>query len=93
MHPDIKKFWEEAGYSVETDVMMPHDDFPYILFWFLLDENDQQVKCVGQSQTYERDNEAYKQLEEDPPCTIYLLDENKYTEEEMLRIVKLKAFL
>jgi hypothetical protein len=93
MHPDIKKFWEDAGYTVETDVMLPCCDIPYYLFWFILDKNGNQLRCVGQSNPYDRDSEAYEQLKEDPPCTVYFLYENRYTEQEMLRIIKLKDFL
>lgn len=92
MHSKIKKFWEDAEYYIETDVMLPGDDMPFILFWFLM-KDGKPIKCVGQSDPYDRSSEAYKQLAEDPPCTVYFLDAGEYSEEEMLRIIKLTAFL
>jgi len=91
MHPEIEKFWTHSGYYVETDIMMPCEH-PYILFWFVM-KADKQLWCIGQSNSYDRKSEAYEQLKEDPPCTIYYFNEKQYTEEEMLRIIKLKVFL
>lgn len=87
----MKKFWNESGYEVETDIMLPYDNIPFRLFWFLV-KDDKQVRCVGQSDPYDRDSEAYKQLKENPPCTVYFFKEEKYTEQEILRIIKQKAF-
>jgi hypothetical protein len=91
MHPEIKQFWTHSGYYVETDVMLPCCDIPYYLFWFLM-KDDQQIRCVGQSAPYDRDSEAYKQLQGDPPCVDYYFDGKYYTEQEMLRIIRQKAF-
>jgi len=92
MHPEIEKFWTHSGYYVETDVMLPCDDIPYILFWFLV-KDERQVRCVGRSDPYDIWSEAYKQLKENPPCTVYYFNEEKYTEQKMLKIIKQKAFL
>jgi hypothetical protein len=92
MHPEIEKFWTHSGYYVETDVMLPCCDDPFILFWFLMKDN-QQLWCVGKSDSFDRNSEAYKQMKENPLCTVYYFYEEQYTEPEMLRIIKLKAFL
>lgn len=95
MHPEVIKFWTHSEYYVETDVILPCDDMPYILFWFLM-KNDKQIKCVGQSDPYDRNSEAYEQLrllKEKPSCTIYFFDQEKYSEAEMLKLIKLKGFL
>ena len=92
MHPEIKKYWENAGYEINTDVFMPGEGIPYILFWFLMN-GDRQLKCIGQSDTFHRNSEAYNQLIEDPPCTNYYFNNRLYSEEKMLRIIRLKAFV
>jgi hypothetical protein len=92
MHPEIEKFWTHSGYYIETDILLPGDGIPYYLLWFLM-KDDRQLKCVGQSEPYDRKSEAYKQLIGNPPCTIYFFDEKGYTEDEMLHLIKMKAFL
>jgi hypothetical protein len=92
MHPEIEKFWTHSGCYIETDIMLPCDDIPYRLFWFLM-KNYKQIRCVGQSDTYDRNSEDYKQLKENPPCIVYFLYGKEYTEREMLKIIKLKVFL
>ena len=91
MNSEIEKFWTHSGYYVETDVMLPCCDEPYILFWFLM-KDERQLHCVGQSEPYDRNSKEFKDLKEKPPCTRYFLEGKEYSEEEMLRLIRQKAF-
>lgn len=91
MNTEIEKFWIHSGYYIETDVLSAAD-MPYILFWFLM-KNERRIRCVARSDAYDRNSEAYKQLKENPPCTVYFFGKNKYSETEMLKIVKMKTFI
>jgi hypothetical protein len=66
MHPDIKKFWEDAGYD--------------IFGWYAL--NNSQILVVAG-----RDDILIER------ATMYYFNGNTYAEQEMLNLIKLKAFL
>ena len=55
-------------------------------------KDDQQIRCVGQSAPYDRDSEAYKQLQGDPPCVDYYFD-GKYFKFATSAIFSLSVFL
>jgi hypothetical protein len=69
MHPEIRKFWEDAGYKI---VKNGNGDY-------LIMVNRYSVKTI-----YVQSGEL---------DSYYIHDQNIYTEEEMLRIIRLKSFL
>jgi len=87
MHPKIKKFWEDTGYEVDTDVLVGPGsaDSPWRLYWFLM-KDEKQLRLIGMSDI-QRGGKVR------PPCTTYFINDREYTEEEALRIIKLKVFL
>jgi hypothetical protein len=82
MHPEVKKFWEDAGYTVVVDILQ--DDL-WKFYWVVV-KNGLQVKFVGIS-------DVHPPGTKDAPCTIYILNAKEYSEEEMLRMIKLKVLL
>lgn len=80
IHPDIRAFWEYGGYTVKPrfPTAMMMEDYT-AMFW-------DQVKDKVIKQTV-----AFTSRDGSP--TVYYLDGEQYVEAEMLRIIKLKAFL
>jgi len=104
MHPEIKKFWEDTGYGIDTDILIGPGSAvdPWRVYWFLVENgpepwDQKQIRCVGMSDLIPgRSSEAHQQWVKDgqlAPCTIHILNDIEYTEEQMLRIIRLKAFL
>jgi hypothetical protein len=86
MHPEIEKFWEDTGYTIVIDILQgtyPHDLWRF--YWVLL-KDEWEVGYAGIS-------EDVPQGTKQAPCTTHFLHDKKYTEEEMLKIIRLKAFL
>jgi hypothetical protein len=88
MHAEIKKFWEDSGYAVETDVLLDDGEGPWRLFWFI--KGEKEIRCVGMSDFLPR---GLKVSDPKPQCTAHIFDGETYSEEEMLRIIGLKAFV
>jgi hypothetical protein len=82
MHPDIQKFWEEIG-EVDLTLSAP------IVYWVVQMRHD--GKLFQQFVIAEEWNGGPQDGPEQP--TKYRYDEEWYSEEEMLRLIKIKAFL
>lgn len=81
MHPEIKKFWKDAGYSIESEP------------GYITDPGGNRIQ-LGTITAYKKTDLkfAVSKIE-----TIAFGDQHRfngewYSEEEMLRIIKLKAF-
>jgi hypothetical protein len=83
MHPEIKKFWEKSENKVIIDILQ--DDL-WTFYWVLIDDLGRQIRFVGQSAP---------QLPgtKEASCTIYFFESKSVTEQIMLKIIKLTAFL
>lgn len=83
MHPEIKKFWETAGYEIKVhvlqgemfgqDIQMSND------LWYA--HKEEEKICVADSH---KNNERR---------TYYYYERNVYFEAGMLRLIRLKALL
>jgi hypothetical protein len=79
MHKDIKQFWQSVGYKLETTPKDADGDTLKVGWWIY--RPDTGYTLVGVE--WRSGEKAY-----------YLLGSNaRYTEEQMLRLIKLKAFL
>lgn len=86
MHPEIKKFWESKGYKIVVDILEgTYPDDLWRFYWVLV-KDGRQVEFAGVSNDQ-------PQGTKDAPCTTYLLNHKEFSEKEMLRIIKQKAFL
>lgn len=81
MHPNIKKFWEDAGYEVICLRPAIEDDYT---FWTAMKDGKQSF-YVARISNNDLVADSYR-LPDEISCNIF-------SEEEMLRIIKLKAFL
>jgi hypothetical protein len=88
MHTDIEKFCTDLGYDVITDVVvgLASAGKPWRLYWFVK-KDGKLLNLMGMS-----DLQSPDQMKT-PKCAIYTLNNKDYTEEEMLKIIKLKAFI
>lgn len=82
MHPEIEKFWKDLGYYIIIDVLQ--SDL-WRFYWVLM-KNERQIKFAGVS-------DDVPQGTKKAPCTRHFIDDKEYSEEEMLKIIGLKAFL
>jgi hypothetical protein len=82
MHPEIEKFWVRLGYSIIIDIL--EDDL--WKFYYVLMKNGIEVGFAGVS-------DPQSPGTKNAFCTIYFMDGQHHSEQEMLRIIKLKAFL
>lgn len=92
IHPEIEKFYTHSGYYVDTDVFLLPVGSPWRLAWFLM-KGDVQVRLIGQSDLMLGWGESNQQRPNPIKCTIYLWEGKEYTEEEMLRLIRQKAFI
>jgi hypothetical protein len=87
INANIKSFWEKAGYEVHP-ILDQNGEYPPSCSWRIFKytlRNDGTRDCTIMIQiaiTYDGDRE-----------TVYRVDWNFYSEAQMLRIIKLKAFL
>jgi len=80
MHPDIKKFWEDAGYKVSELTLAPTGNLlDAKTYWYISKWN---VLPHVQAITLRNGTNLY-----------YLGGEEKVSEEVALRMVRLKSFL
>jgi prepilin-type processing-associated H-X9-DG protein len=83
MHPDIQKFWEDAGYKIdsilfdETHLIMGGVDA--LIYWTV----HRLIGDIGNVVAATLGNGV----------NVYWMDGHKYTENEMLKLIKLKCFL
>ena len=81
MHPEIEAFWEKLGYNIST--------FSYNFdgnYTFYIDANRCSFPTKGNSL-------MRLQVKDGKRNKVYLFDGLEYSEEEMLKIVKLTAFV
>ncbi len=86
MHPEIEKFWKDSGYTIVIDVLQGTYPCDLWRFYWVLLKNELEAGYAGIS-------EDVPQGTWQAPCTTYFLHDNKYTEEVMLKIIRLKALL
>jgi len=98
MHPEIKKFWKDSGYIIVVDWALGCG--PSGMYcrchWVLVKNEMEMFQDRGMSELQPMEfNASGRAIEPKdlPPCTAYLFHGETYTEEQMLRIIKLKAFL
>jgi hypothetical protein len=78
LHPDIRKFWEDQGCTLHQHIFFePSLDSDAKIWWMI--EKDHTLTALIAITLRNGTN-------------LYYFDGNKYTEEEALRIIKLKAF-
>jgi hypothetical protein len=82
MHPDIKKFWEDAGYSVGRSATMkgPASDAKY--YWYV-DRADLMIHTMIAITLHNGNSSYYMNLH----------TSDKVPEEMALRMIRLKSFL
>lgn len=89
MHPEIEEFWKNSGY--EIDILKPvTSDVGVKERWrymYYLKKGERYSDFVGCSQLFVGNQSGT------PKCEFYFFDKKQLTEEEMLRIVRLKAFI
>lgn len=89
MHPEIKKYWEDVGYQVAENALTDRfHDGTWRIFYFLK-KNDQYLDVVAMSKLITSPALGF------PRCEFYrFLDLNSplYSEDEMLRLVRMKVF-
>lgn len=89
MHPDIKKFWETAGYKVTCKrPVNPQYAEEWRDLWYSY--KDLKFDIIGVSAIQ---NGFSENTPDELPCVIYFLHNIEYTEEKFLKIIKLTAFL
>ena len=89
MHPEIEKFWEDQGYSIVlSDSRTKPDPESWRFMYFLMIDN----RYKGYVAYSERYYQSFCYVLS-PKAVKYLLDGRYYSEEEMLRFIRLKAFL
>ncbi len=80
MHSEIEKFWKDAGYVVNAFSLSTPKESPYTWFsWYASQSNE---FCINHLIIA-----CYKDE------MLYYWDKIEYSEVEMLRIIKMKAFL
>jgi hypothetical protein len=94
MHPEIEKIWNNFQLEHYFAIGWDKEGKYYECIWSIMDRENCE-KCVGKSELelLDFDSEGLpitpKYI---PPCTIYFFKDKEYSEQEMLRLVKLKAF-
>lgn len=99
MHPEIEKFWNSAGYDVQSNksYILFKDNHPHWTFYFWLykgkwEPNKTADDIAAYSDRITGPISAKRLLSTN--VNIYYCYHNKdYSEEEMLRIIRLKSFL
>lgn len=92
MHPEIIKFWEDSGFTVIIDVLENTCSAAGVwldlwrFYWVLIDADGRQIKFVGASDNVPPGTK-------DAPCVTHFLNEKSLSEKEMLKVVRMKAFL
>ena len=81
MHPEIKKFWEDAGYIIEEP-------------GYITDPNGDRIQS-GTVLGYKRldPNSSISRIETIAFGNQYRINNKWYSEEEMLIIIRLKVFI
>jgi hypothetical protein len=82
MHPDIIKFWEKLGKMGANPDILEITETVSRLYWFVY---------YPEFSEYKYEYVAWKQSDEET-ISYYFLG-SSYNEAEMLRLIKLKAFL
>jgi hypothetical protein len=87
MHPEVKKFWEGRGYSIQIDIAegVPPDDF-HRFWWAAIGKDPNNWEYIARS-------EPVPPGTKEALCSIYYFYGKCFNEHEMLRIIRLKAFL
>jgi hypothetical protein len=80
MHPEIKKFWQDSGYEIQSDTHDMENGHIDTLWW-------------GYPKDVSKDNIQLALMADDWDSPVYLLSTQAYEEDYMIRIVRLKAFL
>ena len=98
MNLEIKKFWTDSNYIVVADWLhgCGVGGMESRCIWALIKDGYEIFSFRGESELQPLKFDVSGKIieaKELPPCTTYRFVGNEYTEEEMLRIIKLKAFL
>lgn len=80
MNEDIRKFWEDAGYTVENSILGEGNNS--IIYYYVFRDGR---APAGSNVIYTLDNGVKEYF--------LLKDRFVYTEVEMLRIIKMKMFI
>jgi hypothetical protein len=88
LHPEIQRFWEEQGHTIEyLTIQYPDGCSPNATYVWATKEYEDEflgfTKVVSEPIAIAHPNETHT----------YCFGGDRYTEQEMLRIIKLKAFL
>jgi hypothetical protein len=83
MHPDIEKFWKDLGYTIDIDILQ--SDY-WKFYWAVHRVGKYPYQYVGQSDPVPPGTKKAK-------CTLYFIDGKEFSENEMLKVIKLKAFI
>lgn len=85
MHPEIKKFWEQLGHT-----LMGYS-LPNIEIWAIV--SDPEYYNQGGPPPPLDEDIVFFLSKKNPIMKPYIFEYKSYSEEEMLRMIKLKAFL
>ena len=91
MHPEIEKFWTDLDYILVDDTI-EFEIGCWKTYWTIIDMDGYykggryEIGYAGVSHPYPTGIKNVK-------CGIYFFNEKEYIEREMLKIVRLKAFI
>ncbi len=87
LHPHIKKFWTNQGYSIRRNKPSHENKFRvfYCITW--IGTKDRDEKCIAVSTAIDSSKEIAYEI-------MYSLQNGRlYSATEMLKIIKMKAFI
>jgi hypothetical protein len=86
IHPDIRAFWEKDGYKVKP--RMP-SEYHTSMLWDLVKD-----KVIGQTIAISFKESSHSEFGDwENDHTEYLIDGHTFNEADMLKVIKLKAFI
>jgi len=88
MHPEIEKFWNNAGYRI--GIYSSSKSFNNSSMWRYYYQLENKNGCMIEAGASDP-CDYYEN--KDASCKIYYLNNSEYCEEDMLRLIRLKAFL
>jgi hypothetical protein len=80
LHPEIRAFFEAPGYKIMESIRLNNQDIASTWFW-LKKSDSIELQCIA----IQFDNKKEE--------ITYFINNVKYFEEDVLRLIKLKAFL
>lgn len=93
MNPLIEEFWKKVGYVIvrldpDLSDITSYVKYEYRYIWYFMKEGFY-INVAGTSELF---NESYHQ-QDVIKCHFYMFDGKQYLEKDMLRILKMKAFI